>query len=489
MNTPQICTFITLTDPEVVAALVEIPEGDSRDEYIVSCVKVGMLALRAARGIVDGDTIRHASDHLIEQLGGYRALLEQNLTTTLSHYFDPSDGLFQTRIESLTKPDGELSNLMRKQVVDVQRQFDELARILAPGESNQMLSAMRDVMRASGADIASQFSLDVPDSALSRLVRDLTASHGALTGELGERMNAVIGEFSLDRPDSALSRLVNRVEDAQRSITTQFSLDDPNSALSRLKFELNNQIKTLGESQQSFQTEVTSILSAVSAKREADAAGTAHGLAFEDAVGSALRRIGAPMGDIIEDCGTTTGLIRNSKVGDFTITLPSENIAAGARIVVEAKESGSYTLTNTLAEADEARRNRNAEVCLFVHSARTWGNNELLTRHGADVIIVWDADDKRTNVILRAGYLVAKALSVRRAIKTGDEVACFGKIDKAVEVVRKQIGGFAEIITSSETIANGATKILNRARIMHGELEKQIEVLADEITLLRGDGI
>ena len=56
---------------------------------------------------------------------------------------------------------------------------------------------------------------------------------------------------------------------------------------------------------------------------------------------------------------------------------------------------------------------------------------------------------------------------------------------RSVESVRKQIEGFSEISTSAETLSNGATKILNRARIMRGELEKQLEVLATEISVVK----
>jgi hypothetical protein len=502
--------FVTmaLTDAEVIAAVSEFPVGPARNEFVSACVKVGVLALRAARGVVDGDTIRNEGNRLVDQLTerltGYRTLLEENMSSTLTHYFDPKDGLFSTRIENLTKNDGELAGLMKNQVSDVQRQLNttfeqfigensQFLELLSPTESNQMLKAMRgtvdEVMKASSNSILSQFSLDDPASALSRLVRDLTASHGNLTSALGERMGVMIGEFSLDKPDSALSRLVGRVEEAQKSITQEFSLDSADSALSRLKSEMNTQLKTLSDSQQSFQTEMVGLLSGIAAKKTAQAKSTTHGIVFEENVGQLLREIGSPSGDIIEDCGSTTGLIRASKVGDFVINLSPDSLAAGAKIVVEAKEAGGYTLASTLAEADEAKRNRGANISLFIHSAKTVPTeiNESLSKFGNDIIVVWDSENETSNVVLRAGYLTAKALSIRASVKSSSEAASFEKIDKAIEVVRKQIEGFNEINTSGETITNGATKILNRARIMRTELEKQMEILAGEILLVKKD--
>ncbi len=497
---------LTLTDPEVVAAVSEIPAGPQRTEFVANCVKVGVLALRAAKGVVDGAAIRNEGTRLIEQLTerltGHRDLLEQSMGNSLAHYFDPSSGLFTVRVENLTKDGGELAGLMQNQVTAVQKQLSEtfdnflgekstFLALLSPSESNQLLAAMRQtvdgVMQAERNTILAQFSLDEPGSALSRLVRDLTATHGDLTKALGDSMGVMISEFSLDKKDSALSRLVGRVEEAQRNITKEFSLDSADSALSRLKTELNTQLATLSTSQQSFQTEVVGLLSGMAARKEAQARSTTHGIIFEEEVGNQLRIIGSPAGDIIEDCGSTTGLIRSSKVGDFIVSLSPDSAAAGAKIVVEAKESGSYTVATTLSEADEARRNRGANFCLFVHSKDTApsGIVEPITKYGNDVVVVWDKNDSNSDVVLRAGYLTVKALSIRAALKSSSEAASFQKIDKAIETVRKQVEGFTEISTSSETITNGASKIFNRARIMRTELEKQLEILTDEIGLVK----
>jgi len=45
-------------------------------------------------------------------------------------------------------------------------------------------------------------------------------------------------------------------------------------------------------------------------------------------------------------------------VGDIVVQLGPDQKASGARIVVEAKESGSYTLSKALEELETARKNR-----------------------------------------------------------------------------------------------------------------------------------
>lgn len=47
--------------------------------------------------------------------------------------------------------------------------------------------------------------------------------------------------------------------------------------------------------------------------------------------------------------------------------------------------------------------------------------------------------------------------------------------------MRKQLNGFDELKTTGETIQNSAGKVLERVRIMRTELERQVEILADQV--------
>src|SRR5262249_13973604 len=133
--------------------------------------------------------------------------------------------------------------------------------------------------------------------------------------ELGADMKAqlegVVEEFSLDRPDSALSRLVGRVEHAQKTIADQFStdndtsainklsrmlqttseaidrnltLDNEGSALSRLKRELAGTLDGFAEGQQKFHAEMRETIAALQARKETAEESTLHGATFEEAL-------------------------------------------------------------------------------------------------------------------------------------------------------------------------------------------------------------
>ena len=211
-----------------------------------------------------------------------------------------------------------------------------------------------------------------------------------------------------------------------------------------------------------------------------------HGTEFEGRVGNFVRELCSASGDLFEECGTNTGLIPRSKVGDFLVTLGPDSAAAGASIVVEAKESASYSFKDTLAEADLGRRNRGASVCVFVHSTVTAGVDiPDLQRWGNDIVVRWSADDPDTDVVLRAGLMLAKALCLRVEQHTLEDHASFDEIDGAVEAIRKQFQGLEEINTTANTVVNSGEKIRNRARIMTSEIERQLEILVSNANRLR----
>lgn len=496
---------LSITDPEVVSALSEAGEGRDRQDFAVTALRIGVLSLKAARGTVDGAAIRHEGDRILqtldERLVRHREVLDKALGGTLRAYFDPESGAFTERVQRLLRQDGELASVIGHQVDAARRTFDtlmtehlgegsELKRLLSPEEGNAFIDALRGQMHAAlerqSETINAEFTLDRPDSALSRLVRELKDRHGDLERNLGEKVASVVSEFSLDDEDSALSRLVGRVESAQRQISAQFSLDNPESGLTRIVTRLDSFERAQTERSRDFEQRVTSLLEKLVTRREEARRSTLHGSDFEQRVGEQLQAGCVVADDVLEVVGDSVGLIPRCKVGDYTVTLGPESAAPDACLVVEAKASGAYTLKSTLAEADQARRNRGASVCLFVHSARTapTGLPEL-QRWGQDIVVVWDEDDPATDIRLKAAYLAAKALCVRSGQHDEEEAASLAELDKAIEAIRKQIGGFEEIQTSARTVVNGGEKIYKRAELMAQEIERRLETLQQQLGRLR----
>ncbi len=229
-------------------------------------------------------------------------------------------------------------------------------------------------------------------------------------------------------------------------------------------------------------------IESINARRNESAKSTRHGFEFESTLGEHLRGLAQAAGDIVQDTGSTTGLKPNCKVGDHVITIGPEKLAAGARIVIEAKENASCDLSKTLEEAHTARINRQADVCVFVHSTKTAPSSiPIFQRYGRDIVVKWDADDDSHDPWLQAALMVATALSVKAASHDKQDAGSFETIDKAIERIRKCVEGFEEINTSANTTKNAAEKILNRARLIQEGLSSQVQSIVDEVARLRHD--
>ena len=79
---------LSVTDPETLAALAETPDGRERKELARTAIRIGLLSMKAARGTVDGTTIRHESERLLgtldERLSKHRELMDEGVNGALS---------------------------------------------------------------------------------------------------------------------------------------------------------------------------------------------------------------------------------------------------------------------------------------------------------------------------------------------------------------------------------------------------------------------
>ncbi len=501
----QLVLELTVKDREIVEALCQHGEETDREDYALSALKIGVLALRHAGQRIDADLIQRESARMIDsldrQLGQHGRQMQDQLTAELKKYFDPQDGHFPQRVERLVRRDGELEEVLRRQIggeqstlaktlVEHVGENSPLMKVLSPDESQGVLAALRQMvdrqLRSQRDDLLRQFSLDEEGSALSRLVGELTKSHGRLSGEMQDKIDKVMKEFSLDEDDSALSRLVRNVDAAQKRISDEFSLDNEQSALRRMKTELMTILSAQAETSAKFQEEVKVSLGKLVATREEAAKSTRHGLQFEEAVCECILRVVQHYGDQAEATGSRVGSIKNCKVGDCVVTLGVDSPAPGANIVVEAKEDFSYTLTRACEEMEQARNNRNAQIGLFVFSKRIAPEGlEPFGRYGDDVVVVWDAEDAASDVFLKAGLMTARALCIRSTQEKEHRTADWQAITEAILEIERRTEGLGEVRKLAEKIQSASGEILERVRKNRSALERQVELLRDKIEDLK----
>lgn len=492
-NNNEIALQLLITDRELCEALAEHPEGSQRTDFAITAMKIGVLALRQAQGRVDAEQIRAAGERLIKDISvaltNHQEGVNERVAASLKDYFDPESGRFNDRVKRLIDKDGELERIIRSQVegegsalvktLDVHTGKDSaLMKILDPeaadGVVKSLSAATEKTLTEQREKILEQFSLDNEESALKRLVKHLEDNNGNL-----------MAAFDLNKEDSALKRLMNGVESAQHKITSEFSLDDEGSALARMRKQLLDTFEQQGKENQEFQAEVRASLAAMQARRQEAERGTRHGLDFEDAVFDFMHGRSQKAGNIARHTGNELGRI-NRRVGDVVVELGPEHTAAGARIVVEAKEDASYRLAKAREEIQTARENRDANVGIFVFSKSTAPESlEAFCRYGNDIVVVWDKDDTGTDVFLDAGLSVAIALSVRVQVHTAEVGADFEAIEQAILEIQKQADGLAQIKTWATTVRNNGDHIIKSAEKMQEGLNSQVELLNDKVADLR----
>ncbi|HWA98598.1 MAG TPA: hypothetical protein VG713_08900, partial [Pirellulales bacterium] len=59
---------LEIDDPELIAALTAFDEGPARDEFATSALRIGVLALRQARGQLDANLIQRECQQMLGAL-------------------------------------------------------------------------------------------------------------------------------------------------------------------------------------------------------------------------------------------------------------------------------------------------------------------------------------------------------------------------------------------------------------------------------------
>lgn len=496
---------VEIDDPEIIAFIFQGQGQREQNDLVRKALKIGAMAMGNAQSRIDTESIRSEGQRMLEslqdRLGEHQRMADQSINNTLKEYFDPRDGRFNTRIDGLIKQDGEIERVIASQVQQAQTSMNALLsqyvgeqspllKALDPKQSNALIEAItqsvEQTSQKSAAALTQEFSLDNPSGALSRLVKELSSSNQNITEGLQKHIQQIVGEFSLDNDNSALSRLVKRVETAQQQITAEFSLDEKNSALARIKSELEQLIMNHHQSNNDFQARLMAEIEGMKAKKKAQDASTTHGHEFESAALAMIGEMCSASGDILEETGGTTGFISRSKVGDGVITLGADNAASGARIVLEMKEDTSYTLKSTLEEINTARENRQASVGVFIHSKRTApAGLAPLSRHGSDILVLWDKEDESTDVWVKAAIMTAKALAWRIKTSGSEKEVDTSAMEKALQDIERQAEYLEDIRTWSNTISSNTAKIIDRSERMKKSMMTSLEVLKDQLEVLK----
>ncbi|MDJ0976035.1 MAG: hypothetical protein QNJ98_16370 [Planctomycetota bacterium] len=469
---------LSIADREMREELLAIEDESERQAHALKALKIGLLALKTARGRIDAEAVRREGDAILAELrmalNGHREGLRTQIQETLRGYFDPKSGKLDQRLRGLVARDGELETVLRRQVG---HEGSELTRTLeahfgpqsaimkrlsptdAKGLSQELMQRLETQSREERERLLREFSLDTDDSALSRLVARMKGSNEELGAGLTAKVDALVKELSLDQEASGLKRL----RDELMTVLTGHAKDEAE-----------------------FRQSVLQTLKSMEGAKKTAERTPLRGLTFEQALFEHVQHVAEGAGDVAELTVNTVGAIRKSKVGDIVLELGPETAAPGARVVIEAKDKQDYSLAKAREEMDIARKNRRAGFGVFVFAAGAAPNGlASFQRIGNDVYVVWDAEDPTSTPWVDAALTVARALAVRGAREREASEVDLDELDRSILEIEKRSDSLAEIHKYADTIVSSGEKIQARVRISRDAFARQVKALRELLTDLR----
>jgi hypothetical protein len=214
-------------------------------------------------------------------------------------------------------------------------------------------------------------------------------------------------------------------------------------------------------------------------RREEAARSSQHGHTFEYAAGEVLQSEAQHAGDVLERLSGTPGR-EGRKTGDYVLTLVPESAAPAAKIVFECKAEKGYTEAEALEELALARKNREAQAGVFVVARESAKEGfAAFRRVGADVLVVWDSDDPRTDIYLKAAMSIARALVVEHHRASDRSEADVREVEQSVRAIER-------LVTTVESIAHDARNIVKKGVKIGKAAEGVKERLVEEVERLKG---
>jgi hypothetical protein len=438
--------MFTTTDPEVVHELELREDGIPRETYARQALRIGVLALRQASGSLDGATIQREAERMLaatrDVLRAHASETKDELARALSTYLDPENGSLPRRLDGLTKRDGEIESLLAKHL-DGER--STMAQTLARqvGEQSPLFKVLSPA--EAGGVVA-------------------TLSRG-------------IEEALRAQREDLLKRLEPVLDGTRFAVQSQLTLDDPASPLRRLRDELMEAVRAFGDTSSRFHSDVRATLETFRVRREEAARSSAHGHTFEYAVGERLQAEALRDGDVCERLSGTPGK-EGRKVGDYVWTLGPESAAPGVRIVCECKAERSYTPSKALEEIALARKNRDAQVGVFVIARESAGEGFApLRRIGMDVLVVWDAEDPASDPYLSAAVSIARAIAIQQHVGLNRSEGDLRDIEQSIRGIERMVTAVDSIAHDAQLVVKRGTRIGKTADGLRGKLEDEVERL------------
>ena len=431
---------VSINDRKALSIIQEIPK-ENLDNFLSQSLTIGITALNSA--IIQAEEVKLSdiADSLSSFFKNYKIEVTDEIEKVIENYLDPNTGIFEKRISNLISgkdgDGGEIGRLIHKQL---------------RGPESPLERGLKSIV---GPESPLFKNLDPENS--SGVVQTMKSKIQSI---LEEQNNTIVKEFSLDKEGSALNRLISEIKKQNENsddnfqkevskIKDLFSLDNEEGVFTKLEKKINEQFEQIKEQ-----------LIKINVKKEIEKNTTIQGNIFEDKVYFFAQDKFSDTCEV-EQVGNRTGNIQRSKVGDVLLTLNSDSRGAGRKIIIEVKSDDSYTMNKARQELKVAKKNRGAEIGIFVFekSRKPQDLIKSLHREGKDIYVCWDPDEKFDEAFLEASIQLSIALITQEQIQDNDQRETLETIKVAINSIEESIDNIHKIESSTFTIENQVTNI------------------------------
>ena len=365
-------------------------------------------------------------------------------------------GSTSTDIEHMKNSARELANIFEASTEDVIHKFTSKVDDLVHPEQG----------------ILSRVAIETVDKTRDSINALFVGNTAPVTQEILSKVNEKLDTFAKE-----MHRVIGQ---SSTNINETFSMDSENSPLKALKSDLIESSQNLNKQVTDKIDAVNAKVEAINTKRQIIMNSTKKGLPFEDSVFEVLAQIAMASADEAIKTGQTSGLIKNCKKGDVTVSVNKlASRGHNVNIVFEAK-SMAMSRDEWRKELNLAMTNRAAEISVAVVQTVDQMPNKSRTsiQDNQQLMVAFDPefDDP---AVLACIYNVAKAYAVSRSLE-GTQVN-FKVIQEAVQQLQFSISDLESIEGALKTSHKALEKI-DSARInIKGTIQNQSQRLSSLI--------
>lgn len=477
---------VVLVDPrsDALAVFGELtPELGS--QLAADAWVIGLRALGNARAEARECRLAEIGERLVTdvdaKLEQQFAAHEQAMAAGLARFFDPSDGSVTQRLAEFVADEGALARALDKHIGPHRSVLTEtlgrlvgdaspLLRRLSPDGDDSVVKAIEDrlanAVAGSQRELARALDPACDDSPVRRFLVTLRDDLAKADKDRHVQLATALAALDANDETSLISRLFRETQQARTSLLAAINPDAPDSPMAAIRTGIEAGLARHAARQEQVATELREAIARLETRRAQQSRAPSGGLAFEDAVAELVQQAVAEGPYVTEATGASIGAVARCKKGDVVVRFTAESAFDGAAVVFEAKRDAAYTVRTALEELDAARKNRAADVGVFVMAASHAPTGfPRFARHGHNVLVQWDESDPATDVFLRcAVYLGMGLVSRTRAAGDPGDTAAISDLAGRLEAEITRIERMEKLNEGARRANDGLADELRKSR-------------------------